>query len=272
MCISLICIYRLKKNLEAAVERGDELQRLLDSSRAAEAHAKSLLRTLQQQQRQQQRLLESTEEDEPSSITASSAGDTPFSSLNERSNSPSKAASADEASTAAVCQLMDELGEAEERLHQMETDWMDEKKRRIHLESEVGALQQENHRLQQALASSSVAPSTSARSGSSCSTSLPPVPSLSLSEELLISSEFVSAWDQSGPMSLIGALRPTKRGYSEPDEEFSSDSSSSGFSEDGNRTLATKAVQTCHFAEPSITSQDIKNLFRELFDIIHKNL
>lgn len=50
---------RLKGNLNAAEERCDELQRLLDQSRASETQTRIQLRTLQQQQRQLQKVRES---------------------------------------------------------------------------------------------------------------------------------------------------------------------------------------------------------------------
>lgn len=248
--------------MEAAEERGDELQRLLDASRAAESQSRCLLRSLQQQ-RQQQLLL-----DQPA-VEVSVIRQEPEEPIRSRVKE-----------TTTVCRLVDDLAEVEERLHLMETDWMEEKRKRIHLESEVMALQQENQRLHQE--TSIMTSSCSSGSGSNPA-SLPAVVSLSLSEELLISSnttdfssaQWRDAWDNSGPLSLIGSGRK----QSSEDEELSSDSSSSGFS-DEHRSVP-KATQTDPVIDlPVITTStftcndqpDVKSLFRELFAVIKQNI
>lgn len=243
-------------NMEAAEERGDELQRLLDASRAAESQSRCLLRSLQQQRQQQ--LVDHPDEE---------------TSVHEEEETTSGNGRIEETMT--VCRLVDDLAEVEERLHLMETDWMDEKRKRMHLETEVMTLQQENQRLHQ---EQSIIMS-SCSSGGSNPASLPAVVSLSLSEELLIStntSDFSSAqwrdaWDNSGPLSLIGSSRK----QCSEDEELSSDSSSSGFS-DEHRSVA-KSTQTDPVGPdlPAIVSNDpadVKSLFRELFAVIKQNI
>lgn len=244
--------------MEAAEERGDELQRLLDASRAAESQSRCLLRSLQQQ-RQQQLL------DNPDAETTS---------IQEEEQQLPNRSRIEETMT--VCRLVDDLAEVEERFHLMETDWMEEKRKRMHLETEVMTLQQENQRLHQ---EQSIISSCSSGGSSSNPASLPAVVSLSLSEELLIStntSDFSSAqwrdaWDNSGPLSLIGSSRK----QCSEDEELSSDSSSSGFS-DEHRSVA-KATQTDPVGPdlPAIVSNDladVKSLFRELFAVIKQNI
>lgn len=234
-------------NMEAAEERGDELQRLLDASRASESQSRCLLRSLQQQR--QQRLL-SADQDEEESVQQPA-----------RSNSQME-------ETMTVCRLVDDLAEVEERLHLMETDWMDEKRKRIQLEAEVMTLQQENQRQQQSIISC----------GSSSPASLPPA-SLSLSEELLISSatdfssaQWRDAWDNSGPLSLIGSGR--NKPCSEDEELCSSDSSSSGFSEESRsvpKSTQTDPPTMVDLPSSSDTA-DVKSLFREIFAVIKQNI
>ena len=108
--------------MEAAEERGDELQRMLDASRAAESQSRCLLRSLQSQQRQNKL---SDQEEEESVVTEEPARQ--------------------EAMT--VCRLVDDLAEVEERLHLVETEWKEEKRKRIQLEAELVHLQ-ENQRHQ----------------------------------------------------------------------------------------------------------------------------
>ena len=242
---------RLKTNMEAAEERGHELQRLLDASRAAESQSKCLLRSLQQQKQQQ--LVDRPIEDP----------------IKEK---PVKVRDQD---VVTVCRLVDDLAEVEERLHLMETDWMDEKRKRVVLETEMVALQQENQRLlqHQQLLQQSITTNYSVANNPE---SLTPVASLSLSEELLISSstsDFTSAqwrdaWDNSGPLSLIGSGRK----QCSEDEELSSDSSSSGFSEE-NRSVQQKATQTDPFdLSTNPIESDVKSLFREIFAVIQQNI
>ena len=197
--------------MEAAEERGDELQRMLDASRAAEYQSRCLLRSLQSQQRQNKL---SDQEEEESVVTEEPARQ--------------------EAMT--VCRLVDDLAEVEERLHLVETEWKEEKRKRIQLEAELVNLQ-ENQRHQ------SISTSNPA--------SIPAPVSLSLSEELLISTDFTqwAVWDGR-------------------DEELCSESSS-GFSEE-NRSVP-KSTQT----DPAVVddpSSDVKSLFREIFAVIKQNI
>ncbi|KAI9557828.1 hypothetical protein GHT06_014577 [Daphnia sinensis] len=286
----------LKTNMEAAEERGDELQRLLDASRAAESQSRCQLRLLQQQRQQQQLLLMEEQNDEtaeefPSTAIASSSvhQDNPFHSLpcSTMTNNSRKVQMED---TMTVCRLVDDLAEVEERLHLMESDWMDEKRKRMQLEAEVISLQQDNQRLHQQqsmMATSSGHLSSNASIGCDPA-SLAPV-SLSLSEELLISSstdfssaQWRDAWDNSGSVSLIGSGSMIRKLCSE-DEELCSDSSSSGFSEDNQRSSVAKATQTDPLtidlpAKTIATTTssgdwaDVRSLFREIFAVIQQNL
>lgn len=272
--------------MEAAEERGDELQRLLDASRAAESQSRSQLRLLQQQ-RQQQQLLLMEEQDDPAEefTSASIHQDNQFQSIQCTTNHSRRVQMED---TMTVCRLVDDLAEVEERLHLMETDWMEEKRKRMHLEAEVVGLQQENQRLHQQQSMM-----VSSNHGSSASigcdpASLTPV-SLSLSEELLISSatdfssaQWRDAWDNSGSVSLVGSGMIRKLC---DDEELCSDSSSSGFSEENQRSTSSvaKATQTDPSAidlpvipKTIATSSgdwaDVRSLFREIFAVIQQNL
>ncbi|XP_057377866.1 cerebellar degeneration-related protein 2-like isoform X1 [Daphnia carinata] len=279
----------LKTNMEAAEERGDELQRLLDASRAAESQSRCQLRLLQQQRQQQQLLLMEEQNDDvldefPSTAITSVHHENHFHSLPCHANSR-KVQMED---TMTVCRLVDDLAEVEERLHLMETDWMEEKRKRMQLEAEVIGLQQENQRLHQQ--PSIMAGNLSSSASVGCDpTSLAPV-SLSLSEELLISSttdfssaQWRDAWDNSGSVSLIGSGMIRK--LCGEDEELCSDSSSSGFSEENQRSSVAKATQTDAFAIDlpataktiaTTTSSgdwaDVRSLFREIFAVIQQNL
>lgn len=284
----------LKTNMEAAEERGDELQRLLDASRAAESQSRCQLRLLQQQRQQQQLLLMEEQDDDdaeelPSTAIASASvhQQNPFHSLqcSTMTNNSRKVQMED---TMTVCRLVDDLAEVEERLHLMETDWMEEKRKRMQLEAEVIGLQQENQRLhqQQSVMASSGHLSSSASIGCDPA-SLAPV-SLSLSEELLISSstdfssaQWRDAWDNSGSVSLVGSGMIRK--LCSEDEELCSDSSSSGFSEDNQRSSVAKATQTDPLmidlpaktiatTTSSADWADIRSLFREIFAVIQQNL
>ena len=292
--------------MEAAEERGDELQRLLDASRAAESQSRCQLRLLQQQRHQQQQMLlmQEQEESHPLEEFAAAMGSPSVHQEHQLQSSYCTTSTASGNSsrriqmedTMTVCRLVDDLAEVEERLHLMETDWMEEKRKRMQLETEVIALQQENQRLHEQSTAAS-GNTSSSHSGGSASigcdpTSLSPAPaSLSLSEELLISSttdfssaQWRDAWDNSGPISLIGSgIIPNKLCNNE-DEELCSDSSSSGFSEENQRSSVAKATQTdlsdlptiCKTIATTTTSSsdwaDVRSLFREIFAVIQQNI
>jgi hypothetical protein len=296
-------LFRLKTNMEAAEERGDELQRLLDASRAAESQSRCQLRLLQQQRHQQQQLLLIQEEEQchPLEEFATAMGSISVHQENQIHHPTSYCPTGGNQSrriqmedTMTVCRLVDDLAEVEERLHLMETDWMEEKRKRMQLETEVMALQQENQRLHEQL-TTSASGSNSSHSSSSASigcdpSSLSPAPaSLSLSEELLISSttdfssaQWRDAWDNSGPISLIGAGIIRNKLCNNEDEELCSDSSSSGFSEENQRSSVAKATQTdladlptsCTTIATTTSSDwaDVRSLFREIFAVIQQNI
>ncbi|XP_046457683.1 cerebellar degeneration-related protein 2-like isoform X1 [Daphnia pulex] len=297
----------LKTNMEAAEERGDELQRLLDASRAAESQSRCQLRLLQQQRHQQQQMLLMQEEEEESHPLEEFTAVMGSSSVHQEHQlqasycTSSSAASGNNSrriqmeDTMTVCRLVDDLAEVEERLHLMETDWMEEKRKRMQLETEVMALQQENQRLHEHSASGNNSSHSSSSASIGCDpTSLSPAPaSLSLSEELLISStndfssaQWRDAWDNSGPISLIGSGIIANKLCNNEDEELCSDSSSSGFSEENQRSSVAKATQTDLSDLPTIcktiatttttTSSsdwaDVRSLFREIFAVIQQNI
>ena len=307
----IVLVDRLKANLEAAEERCDELQRLLDQSRAAETQTRQQLRTLQQQQRWQQQQLRNEEESPDAQQVAEPI----------RSESDADA----------VLRLVEDLAELEDRLHAMEKELIDEKRRRQQLELELVVLQQENKSVRQ---------SGCDQSRASPSTPPPGIDSkgrnLSLGEELLLSSDdFASsqwrdAWDNSGPMSLIGdsglpdsglpdsGLPDSGKAESSADcahsisasqsvENEDSYSSSSGFSEEQRPAQAETARRCCHlscaycvrlqqqpqqpqrterakFTQQPVDSCDVdhpvtqqddsdyKALFREIFAVIKQNL
>ena len=256
----MICIFdcrdRLKQNLDAAEERGSELQRLLDASRLSESQTLIALRSLKQ------RRIESGTPAEP---------DPPV----------IKVGAADSSNTPAdntICRLMEDLAEMEERLVTVESDLMDEKRKRMNLEEELDRLTLENQRLEGSVVDVS---------SHSAASTLPPAMSLSLSEELLISSgdynsaQWNEAWDNSGPLSLIGSVHIKKS-----DEELSSGSSGeSGFSDEQHHRqncihkttqtedLTARRLQRSSLADDAVTSnQDSKTLFREIFAVIKQNL
>jgi len=161
-----------------------------------------------------------------------------------------------------VLRLVEDLAELEDRLHAMEKELIDEKRRRQQLELELVVLQQENKSVRQ---------SGCDQSRASPSTPPPGVDSkgrnLSLGEELLLSSDdFASsqwrdAWDNSGPMSLIGdsGLPDSGKAESSADcahsisasqsvENEDSYSSSSGFSEEQRPVQAETARRCCHLS------------------------
>jgi hypothetical protein len=293
---------RLKTNMEAAEERGDELQRLLDASRAAESQSRCQLRLLQQQRHQQQQmLLMEEEESHPLEEFTAVMGSSSVHQEHQLQASycTSSAASGNNSrriqmeDTMTVCRLVDDLAEVEERLHLMETDWMEEKRKRMQLETEVMALQQENQRLHEHSASGNSSSHSSSASIGCDPTSLSPAPaSLSLSEELLISStndfssaQWRDAWDNSGPISLIGSGIIANKLCNNEDEELCSDSSSSGFSEENQRSSVAKATQTdlsdlptiCKTIATTTTTSssdwaDVRSLFREIFAVIQQNI
>ena len=296
-------LFRLKTNMEAAEERGDELQRLLDASRAAESQSRCQLRLLQQQRHQQQQLLLIQEEEQchPLEEFATAMGSISVHQENQIHHPTSYCPTGGNQSrriqmedTMTVCRLVDDLAEVEERLHLMETDWVEEKRKRMQLETEVMALQQENQRLHEQLTTTSASGNSSHSSSSAsigCDTSsLSPAPaSLSLSEELLISSttdfssaQWRDAWDNSGPISLIGAGIIRNKLCNNEDEELCSDSSSSGFSEENQRSSVAKATQTDLADLPTICTTiatttssdwaDVRSLFREIFAVIQQNI
>lgn len=258
---------RLKRNLEAAEERGDELQRLLDASRASENQALSLLRSLQlQNQRNNAEVDETTIR--PAAAPSSTSANAPLPPTPPSVN---------------VSRLMEDLAEMEERLLTVESDWMEEKRKRMQLETEIVHLNRENHRLQED--SMAILQSSSSGTNSSCAPSYAETStavSLSLSEELLLSSgDYVShttsqwneAWDHSGPLSLIGGPASGET-RNKLDEELGSDSSSSGFSEAGIQQH--KSTQTGEVENPAPVEedaqQDYKSLFKEIFAVIKQNL
>ncbi len=299
---------RVKTNMEAAEERGDELQRLLDASRAAESQSRCQLRLLQQQRHQQQQMLLMQEQEEShpleefTAVMGSSSVHQEHQLQASRCHTPNTASGNNSRriqmeDTMTVCRLVDDLAEVEERLHLMETDWMEEKRKRMQLETEVMALQQENQRLHEHSAAASGNNSSSHGSSSAsigCDpTSLSPAPaSLSLSEELLISSttdfssaQWRDAWDNSGPISLIGSGIIANKICNNDDEELCSDSSSSGFSEENQRSSVAKATQTdlsdlptaCKTIATTPTTSssdwaDVRSLFREIFAVIQQNI
>jgi hypothetical protein len=291
--------------MEAAEERGDELQRLLDASRAAESQSRCQLRLLQQQRHQQQQLLLVQEEEcHPLEEFATAMGsssvhqENPLQSFHCATTGSHQSRRITMEDTMTVCRLVDDLAEVEERLHLMETDWMEEKRKRMQLETEVIALQRENQRLhEQTTTPSGGGGGYNGNHGSSSasigcdSSSLSPAPaSLSLSEELLISSttdfssaQWRDAWDNSGPISLIGSGIIRSKLCNNEDEELCSDSSSSGFSEENQRSSVAKATQTdlCHLPTtcttvatitPSSDWADVRSLFREIFAVIQQNI
>ena len=184
-------ICSVKHNLEACEERAEELQRLLDLSRASDTQNRASVRTLQQQLRHHQDLLT---DEEPSTN-------------NNAAQSKSRQLAARE-SDEAVYRLVEDLAQLEERLHSLEMELIDEKRKKQQLELEVTALMQENKALQEQSAdhhTMNFDPTLLHANSKSKGRA-----GLSLGEELLLSSDdFAStqwkdAWDNSGPMSLIG--------------------------------------------------------------------
>lgn len=246
--------------MEAAEERGDELQRLLDASRTSENQALSMLRSLQLQNQRN-----SAEADETAIRPSSTPAKVPLPPTPPSVN---------------VSRLMEDLAEMEERLLTVESDWMEEKRKRMQLETDIVHLNRENHRLQE----DSMAILQSSGTNSSCTASYAETStavSLSLSEELLLSSgDYVShttsqwneAWDHSGPLSLIGGPASGET-RNKLDEELGSESSSSGFSEAGIQQH--KSTQTGEIGNPvpeEDVQQDYKSIFKEIFAVIKQNL
>lgn len=218
----------LKTNLEAAEERCEELQRLLDTSRSAEAQSRAHLRAmqkLQQKQQQQQQQEEQRQEKEEAACESMEL-------------QQDDCLLARPESELAMCRrLIEDMVQVEERLQQLETEWFQERSKRQHLETVVAGLHLENGNLQQQLATAE----------ESCRCALQALQhqqqqqgaaictSLSLSEELqfissgdFITSQWRDAWDNSGPLSLIGSVltddgKRTKDYESEYTEEVNAD-------------------------------------------------
>ena len=285
--VCLFCENRLKAHLEAAEERGDELQRLLDASRASEAQAKCQLRSFQQQLHQRSSSSSSSDISPPEVNSTSTEQQQPKEEL------------------VTVCHgLVDDLAQVEERLHQMESDWMEEKRKRIQLEAQLVQLEKEQEtRIDSANATAMAMQSCHHYSlphpSSSAMIHLKTDRSLSLSEEL-ISADFASgqwrdAWDDShGPLSLIGSVVNHRLNHhhhhhhlalnKDEEESGSSDSSSSGFSDENHaRSSASKATQTeglvaivkpptaVSLSTPPTDAADYKTLFQQIFAVIQQN-
>lgn len=245
--------------MEAAEERGGELQRLLDASRASETQTLIALRSLQQRRTESSTAGTPVEPDPPAPTNSPPDSPTPSSDVT-------------------LCRLMEDLAELEERLLTVESDWMEEKRKRMQTEEDMICLTLENRTLKDSLAVVSSHPPVSV---------VPQAASLSLSEELLLSSgdynsaQWNEAWDNSGPLSLIGSVHMKKS-----DEELSSGSSGeSGFSDEQHqRNGIHKTTQTEEHVvrwqgSPAVRSspmgddhQDSKSLFREIFAVIKQNL
>jgi len=201
----------LKTNLEAAEERCEELQRLLDTSRSAEVQSRIHLRSVQkQQQKQQEREQQKKEQQQQQQEHDQEQGPESYEGM-ESHEEPC-------VSESAMCRrLVEDMVLVEDRLHQLETEWLQEKGKRQHLETVVAGLHLENGNLQQQLATSE----------ESCRCALQALQhqqhvqqhgtaictSLSLSEELqfissgdFTTSQWRDAWDNSGPLSLIGSV------------------------------------------------------------------
>lgn len=243
------------------------MQRLLDASKASEAQALKLLRSLQQS-----RLVEAAAE---TSI--------PTNPINPQADVQQKDDDSKEDTTSTMCRLMEDLAEMEERLLTAESDWMEEKRKRMQLETELIHLNRENQRLQEEKERDS-ADMNSHSASSSPSSITAATANLSLSDELLLSSgdfsssQWNEAWDNSGPLSLVGSVLTQNQGSRNAellDEELSSDSSSSGFSDEKQHGIhkTTQTEDTTHL--PTVrdeNDQDYKSLFRELFAVIRQNL
>jgi len=299
LCLFLLLNHcRLKAHLEAAEERGDELQRLLDASRTSEAQAKCQLRSFQQEQHRQSVLAADAE-----TITTTTTTTTTSSECSKRSEPTRK-----EEELATVCRLVNDLAEVEERFHVMQSDWMEEKRKRMQLEAQLCQLENEHQSSidynngscssgsggvsrRESTISNSATHYLSSNSNSVMGHHhhLKTDRSLSLSEEL-ISADFASgqwrdAWDDSHtPLSLIGSVRHHHHHHHhnplKDEEESGSDSSSSGFSDENRLSSSTsKATQTddtkCLSAAPTTTidaaAADYKTLFRQIFDVIQQN-
>lgn len=130
---------RLKAHLEAAEERGDELQRLLDASRASEAQAKCQLRSFQQEQHRQSLL---AADNLSTSFVSSETCTTSSSSCSNKKDHQSTRKKEEELAT--VCRLVNDLAEVEERFHMMQSDWMEEKRKRMQLEAQLCQLENEH--------------------------------------------------------------------------------------------------------------------------------
>lgn len=301
----------MKASLESAEERCEELQRLLEASRASEAQVRAHLRMLQKQHQQLQQLQQQQSHKDQRCESADELQEVdPVEECGSAAGSASGSLSPRPESDEAVCRLVEDMAEVEDRLHGLESEWIEEKRKRQALEAEVAALLQDNQRLQQQLIEAS-----------SGSFALPAaITSLSLSEELLISSgDFTSAqwrdaWDNSGPLSLIGSVLTDdgskRKDYeTEYSEEVNADgdviiyqrknirmlcssragrtperenddtfSSSSGFS-DENRWMS-RSTQTDPDPPPvpvsTVTTvdddpSDYKQLFKQIFAIIKQN-
>jgi len=254
------------------------------------------LRSFQQEQHRQSVLAADAE-----TITTTTTTTTTSSECSKRSEPTRK-----EEELATVCRLVNDLAEVEERFHVMQSDWMEEKRKRMQLEAQLCQLENEhqssidynNGSCSSGSGSVSRRESTISNSAthylSSNSNSvmghhhhLKTDRSLSLSEEL-ISADFASgqwrdAWDDSHtPLSLIGSVRHHHHHHNplKDEEESGSDSSSSGFSDENRLSSSTsKATQTddtkCLSAAPTTTidaaAADYKTLFRQIFDVIQQN-
>jgi len=202
----------LKTNLEAAEERCEELQRLLDTSRSAEAQSRAHLRAMQKlQQKQQQQQQEQEEQQLEQEEQA-------FESM-EMQQDDCLLGGRPESELAMCRRLIEDMVQVEDRLQQLETEWFQEKSKRQHLETVVAGLHLENGNLQDQLASAEESYRCAVQAlqqqqqqqqqqqGTAICTSL------SLSEELqfissgdFTTSQWRDAWDNSGPLSLIGSV------------------------------------------------------------------
>ena len=111
---------RLKTNLEAAEERCEELQRLLDTSRSAEAQSRAHLRAMQKlQQKQQQQQQEQEEQQLEQEEQA-------FESM-EMQQDDCLMGGRPESELAMCRRLIEDMVQVEDRLQQLETEWFQEK-------------------------------------------------------------------------------------------------------------------------------------------------